>query len=172
MIVLAACCILVGWIFVPIHWAAWPLMLSSTLVTLLGLSLAWYFYVSHPERRAALDLRFAPVTDLLRSRWYIDALYEQHVLNGLVLRTAYGAALLDRSLVNRTIDGLVRLSRRTSRLFNWTDSRILDGIVRFISTFTRFLSWPSRALQTGFVQTYALLFIVGAIAVLGYYLVR
>ncbi|HEY1215229.1 MAG TPA: hypothetical protein VGE93_16485, partial [Bryobacteraceae bacterium] len=59
-----------------------------------------------------------------------------------------------------------------SRLFNWTDSRILDGIVRFISTFTRFLSWPSRALQTGFVQTYALLFIVGAIVVLGYYLVR
>jgi NADH-quinone oxidoreductase subunit L len=172
MIVLAACCILVGWIFVPIHWAAWPLMLSSTVVALLGLSLAWYFYVSHPERRAALDLRFAPVTDLLRSRWYIDALYEQHVLNGLVLRTAYGAALLDRSLVNRTIDGLVRLSRRTSRLFNWTDSRILDGIVRVISTSTRFLSWPSRALQTGFVQTYALLFIVGAIAVLGYYLVR
>ncbi len=172
LIVLAVCCVLVGWIFVPIHWIAWPLMLSSTLVTVLGLWLAWYFYLAHPEHRAVFDRRFAPLANLLRNRWYIDALYEQHVLNGIVLRTAEGATLLDRSLVDRAVTGIAQLSSLASRLSNWTDYRVLDGTVRFTATFTRYLSWPFRALQTGFVQTYALLFIAGAIAVLGYYLVR
>ena len=172
LIVLAASCVLVGWIFVPIHWIAWPLMLSSTLVTILGLWLAWYFYLAHPEHRAVFDRRFAPVVNLLRNRWYIDALYEQHVLNGIVLRTAEGATRLDRSVINEAVKGVAQMSRRMADLSNWTDYRIVDGTVRFTSGFTRFLSWPFRALQTGFVQTYALLFIAGAIAALGYYLAR
>ncbi len=172
LLVLSACCVLVGWIFVPIHWSAWLLMSTSTVVALAGLWLAWYFYLAHPAHRVILDRRFAPVTNFLRNRWYIDALYEQRVLNGFVLRTAYGAALLDRSLVTRTIAGLVNLFRRISSLFNWTDTSVVDGFVRSVAGFTRYLSWPSRALQTGFIQTYALLFIVGAIAILGYYLVR
>lgn len=172
LIVLAASCVLVGWVFVPIHWAAWPVMLSSTLVTVLGLGLAWYFYLAHPERRAVFDRRFAPLANMLRNRWYIDAVYEQQLVNGIVLRTAEGASLLDRSVVNRAVTGVAKLCRRVSRLSNWTDYRIVDGAVRFTSALTRYLSWPFRALQTGFVQTYALLFIAGAIAVLGYYLVR
>lgn len=172
MVVLAASCVLVGWIFVPIHWIEWPLMLSSSLVTFLGLSLAWYFYMAHPERRIVFDRRFAPLANVLRNRWFIDAIFEQHIINGIVLRAAQGATLLDRSVVNRAVLGAAHLSKHASSASNWTDYRIFDGAVRFTSVFTRYLSWPFRALQTGFVQTYALWFIAGAIAVLGYYLAR
>lgn len=172
LIALAVCCVFVGWIFVPIHGSAWVLMFSSTLVTALGLWLAWYFYIAHPDRRTTFDIRFAPVTRLLRNRWYIDALYEQHLLNGIVLRTAKGAAVFDESAIDGTVDTVAGLSQRLASASGWTDYRLIDGMVRATSTLTRFLSWPFRAMQTGFVQTYALLFIVGAIVALGYYLIR
>jgi len=172
LIALAVCCVFVGWIFVPIHGSAWVLMFSSTLVTALGLWLAWYFYIAHPDRRTTFDIRFAPVTRLLRNRWYIDALYEQHLLNGIVLRTAKGAAVFDETAIDGTVDTVAGLSQRLASASGWTDYRLIDGMVRATSTLTRFLSWPFRAMQTGFVQTYALLFIVGAIVALGYYLIR
>jgi NADH-quinone oxidoreductase subunit L len=172
LIALAVCCIFVGWIFVPIHASEWLLMLSSTLVTALGLWLAWHFYVAHPEQRVTIDRRFAPLANLLRSRWYIDAVYEQHLLNGIVLRTAQGAAFFDEAGIDRTVESVARASQHLSGASNWTDYRVFDGVVRAASALTRFLSWPFRALQTGFVQTYALLFLAGAIVALGYYLVR
>lgn len=172
LIALAVCCIFVGWIFVPINASAWLLMLSSTLVTALGLWLAWYFYVAHPEQRVTIDRRFAPLANLLRSRWYIDALFEQHLLNGIVLRTAQGAAFFDEAGIDGAVESVSGLSQHASNVSNWTDFRVFDGIVRATSALTRFLSWPFRALQTGLVQTYALLFIAGAIVALGYYLVR
>ena len=172
MIVLAACSLLVGWIFVPIKWTAWSIMATSSIVALGGISLVWYFYVVDPEKRASIDERFATVTGLLRNRWYVDAAFEEHFVEGIVLRSAAGADYVDTSIVDGTVRGAAWVSRQIAAAFGWFDSAIIDGAVRSISTGARFLSWPSRALQTGFVQTYALFFLAGVVAALGYVLSR
>jgi hypothetical protein len=48
----------------------------------------------------------------------------------------------------------------------------VDGTVRLSSGFLRACSSPARALQSGLVQTYALLFVAGMLIALGYYLHR
>ena len=177
LILLATACIVGGWFIVPVDWAqlptaAWLIMLSSTVVAAAGLAAAWYFYLHHPESRFALDVRFAPVTKFLRNRWYIDALYEQRILNGFVLRTAAGADHVDRVFIDGPVNAVARISREGSGFLDWFDRTVVDGAVRFAAGVMWFLSWPFRAVQTGFVQTYAFLFIAGVLAVLSFYLIH
>jgi NADH-quinone oxidoreductase subunit L len=172
LIVLAAACFLVGWIFVPIRWTAWLTMTTSSVLAFGGILIAWQFYVNRPEARTALDRRFATVAKFLRNRWYIDAIFEAQIVRGLVLRTAAGAAAADALLIDRAVNGIAWSSRQAGAGMGWSDSALIDGIVRFVSATVRFLSWPSRALQSGFVQTYALLFLAGVLAALGFCLAR
>lgn len=172
MYLLAFGSIFAGWIPALIHWYEWPLMIVSALVAFGGIVLAWQYYLAAPKGRSVWGLRFGPLIHFLRNRWYIDALYEEHFVNGIVLRIAHAAAALD----TRGIDGVVNLSGRVakmcSRVLNWIDFWIVDGTVRFGSGLVRACSSPARALQSGLVQTYALFFITGLLIALGYYLNR
>jgi NADH-quinone oxidoreductase subunit L len=172
MHVLALGCVLSGWIPALIHWSEWPLMVVSALLAFLGVALAWRFYVLHPEDRAEWDVRFGPFVRFLRNRWYIDALYEEHFLNGIVLRAAHGASMIDARGLDAAVNSSGWLARLSSRLFIWIDFWLVDGAVRFTSGFVKTCSSPARALQSGFVQTYALLFVTGLLLALGYFLNR
>lgn len=169
---LSACCVVVGLGFVPVRWTAWGTMVGSGLLACAGLALAWFYYVYRPEARAGLDRRFAPLASLLRNRWFIDAAFEEHFMEHVVLRTAAGAAAADMILIDGGVRGTASASRSLSAALGWSDRFAIDGIVRAVSGLVRFLSWPSRALQSGYVQTYALLFLVGVLAALGYCLSR
>jgi NADH-quinone oxidoreductase subunit L len=147
-------------------------MLVSAVTSVAGVWLAYHYYVSRPEMRGALDRRFARLTKALRNRWYVDALYEQQIVDGLVLRAAQGAALFDSTLLDGTVNGAAFLTRKVSRFSRWIDRYVIDGLVRFTSASVRAFSTPARAMQSGFVQTYAFLFIAGLLAALGYFLVR
>lgn len=172
LIILAACCTVAGWIFVPIHWNEWPVMIGSAVLALLGVAIAWHFYVSKPEARRVIDRRFRPFEAFLRNRWYIDAVYEQHLLEGIVYRTAQGAAIADTVAIDGAVNTAAWFSRRLSSATARFDSDAVDGAVRFVSATARFFSWPFRAVQTGIVQTYLLIFVVGALATLAVCLSR
>jgi len=172
MLVLSLGCLLAGWLFAPVDWHAWPLMLLSGVTAVSGVWLAYHYYVSRPEARASLDRRFAVLTTALRNRWYVDAVYEEQIIDGLVLRAAKGAALFDTKLIDGTVNGAAFLTRKVSRFSRWFDRYVIDGLVRFTSGAIRAFSTPARAMQSGFVQTYAFLFVVGLLAALGYFLVH
>lgn len=170
MLLLGVGCVCSGWVLPLIDWREWPLMLVSALLALAGIELARRYYLVSPESRQEWDQRFGPLVRLLRNRWYIDALYEEHILNGVILRTAEGAALTDTLVIDGGANASGWLTRKASAVFGWFDRNVIDGFVRISSTLVGALSSPTRGLQTGFVQTYALLFVMGVLAALGYYL--
>jgi NADH-quinone oxidoreductase subunit L len=169
MWLLSVGCVFAGWLG-PIHWSEWPLMLMTGAVSLLGIWMAFHYYVSNPVARDALDVRFAPLAKALRNRWYVDAVYEERILDGLVLRAARGATRADKHLLDGFVNGTAWATRQISKASRWIDRYLIDGLVRGTSGTLEFFSSPARALQTGFVQTYALVFIAGLLAALGYYL--
>jgi NADH-quinone oxidoreductase subunit L len=170
MYILGAGCVVAGWAPSLIHWSEWPLMLVSAALAFVGLSLAWRFYVVTPESRTSWDHRFGFLIRFLRNRWYIDALYEESILNGVILRSAEGAAVVDSHLVDAGVNGAALGTAFTSRLLRWFDRSVIDGLVRFSAATAQVSSSCARALQSGLVQTYALLFIAGLLVALGYYL--
>ena len=169
MRLLAIGCVFAG-VLGPVRWPEWPLMILSGVISLGGIWVAYHFYVSKPAARTILDDRFARLAKLLRNRWYVDAVYEEQILDGLVLRTARGAARADRHLLDGFVNGSAWVTRQISKASRWVDRYLIDGLVRGTSGTLQFFSSPARALQTGLVQTYALVFVVGLLAALGYYL--
>ena len=49
---------------------------------------------------------------------------------------------------------------------------IVDGAVRLTSFLVKMSSFPARILQTGFVQSYALVFVAGVVVIFGYLVMR
>ncbi len=171
MLILSGGCIAAGY-FLPIHWSQWPVLLTTGIAALLGIWVAYRYYIAQPEARTALDIRFAPLAKLLRNRWYVDAIYEEQLVDRFVMRMAHGATVVDNTIIDGSVNGFAWSTRQMSRLSRWIDRYLIDGLVQFTSHGLRFLASPARALQSGAVQTYAFLFIAGLLAALGYFIVR
>ena len=51
----------------------------------------------------------------------------------------------------------------------WYDTWIVDGLVNLSAYTVRALSFPVRFMHTGYVQSYALAFVLGILAIFGLY---
>jgi NADH-quinone oxidoreductase subunit L len=124
----------------PEH-AAWPIFLAIA-IGIGGLALAWFMVRPRNERVRTADVEPAYTGGLqkaLYNKWYVDELY-------------------DRAVV-RPIGWLSR--------GQWAFDRALDGTVDFFGRLSQTLGlWFGRA-QTGLVNTYAFVLIVGVLLVLG-----
>ena len=165
-----------GWVFRSLarcDWSAWPLMVASAVIAACGIWLAWRYYMLVPGRRLALDRRFNPIVQFLRNRWYIDALYEEHLLNGLILHRPHRAPLAptNASLTGRWMPRLGWLAGSRVCFAGSTDGLSMASYGPVPALSGSFLA-PIRAMQTGFLQTYLFLFVAGILAALGYYLTR
>ena len=83
---------------------------------------------------------------LLRDRYRIDELYDLVIVRPLFGLATFGAREVDPKLI--------------------------DGIVNGAGVLVAATSGVSRRLQTGNVQHYALSFLIGAIVLVGYYVMR
>ena len=110
-----------------------------------GLALAWVLYVVNPDLPDRIASALGAFYDLVRDKYRIDELYDR-VIYRPVLAMADAAAWV--------IDG-----------------KVIEGIVNGVGTFVFSTSGSWRRVQTGNVQHYALSFLVGALALVAYYLV-
>ena len=124
----------------PEH-AAWPIFLAI-VIGIGGLALAWALIRPRNERVRTADVEPAYTGGLqkaLYNKWYVDEAYDRGVV--------------------RPIGALSRAQ--------WAFDRALDGTVDFFGRMSQTLGlWFGRA-QTGYVNTYAFVLIVGVLLVLG-----
>ncbi|HRF60987.1 MAG TPA: NADH-quinone oxidoreductase subunit L [Fimbriimonadaceae bacterium] len=73
----------------------------------------------------------------------------------------------DHAMVEAGVDGGGAMARGLWRVF---DVGVIDGVVNGVARTTRGFGKLLRLLQTGFVRSYALLMLVGGVALLGYFL--
>jgi NADH-quinone oxidoreductase subunit L len=124
----------------------WGLLGVSSVVAVLGIGLAYWFYVVNPNIPASLAVRFKPIFRLLANKYYIDNLYDAiFVRPGKEL-----ARFLARGIDQVVIDGVV------------------DGGARLIAQGG---AWLGR-LQTGYIRHYALAIFLGVIVVVAYFFLQ
>jgi NADH-quinone oxidoreductase subunit L len=150
----------------------WVLMGLSVAIAIIGISLARYLYCVKTEIPERIGVRCKPLHTLLYNKWYVDELYDFLFVNGLGKGGGRLLGAFDRRVVDGGVNGAGWLTRFTARLSMWWDTWIVDGAVRGGSFFVKMLSYPVCVLQTGRVQAYALFMVVGALAFLGYFIVR
>jgi NADH-quinone oxidoreductase subunit L len=123
----------------------WMLGLASTLAVG-GLALAWGLHVARPDLPGVIAERLDGFYTLVRDRFRVDELYD-----ALVVRPLFALADLSAQRI---------------------DPRLIDGAVNGAALAVAATSGAWRRLQTGNVQHYALSFLLGALALLGYWVSR
>jgi len=117
------------------------LMLISVVAALAGLAAAAYIYLKKPSIAKNMATKFSNLYKLLLNKYYVDEIY-------------------DSTIVNPVING--------SRSFLWKffDVKIIDGLVNGAAKSIAAIGKNIRKMQTGFVQSYALVMIIGILLAL------
>jgi NADH-quinone oxidoreductase subunit L len=126
--------------------SAVSLSVIATAVALCGVGVAWYVYGSGRVQWLALRERYAGAWRVVAGKFYVDELYE-------LFTVKFGNALA------RFAAGPV-------------DEGVIDGTVNGVAREVRAAATRSRRLQTGFVRTYAVGVLGGAVLLLVFLVLR
>ncbi len=121
-------------------------MAAAVIIAFLGIFIAYYFYIRRPEIPENFVRVFPGVFRTLNRKYYVDELYQAVFVRGLFALGRFCKRVVDETLIDGTVNGIA-----------W----LLSGIGSLI-----------RLFETGYVQGYAFAIIIGAIAVVGYLIIR
>jgi NADH-quinone oxidoreductase subunit L len=122
-------------------------MILGAAVGVAGIAIAYKLWVLSPEIPGRLQTRFAPVHRLFVNKWYFDELID--------------------AVVVRPFAWFGRWARHTF------ERLIIDGaFVGGTTSAVRASSAAVRAFQSGFLRSYAAILLLGAIAVVFYFLLN
>ncbi|HET9400462.1 MAG TPA: NADH-quinone oxidoreductase subunit L [Candidatus Acidoferrales bacterium] len=146
------------------------LMAASVLVALFGIWLAVRLYLKHSEVPDRLAAEHPTAYQTLYQKYYVDQIYDSLFVNRTKdLGTALGA--FDRNVIDGLgVNGAGWVTRVISRISMLWDSWIVDGAVNASAAIVRVCGFFVRQIQTGLVSSYAVLIVLGVIALLSYYL--
>lgn len=128
------------------HALEYGLMAASILIALGGIYLAYLMYIKKAMDPDAIANRFSGAYKVLSNKYYVDEGVEAGILNPIV--------------------------RFSQWLWNFFDTRVIDGFVNSAGKIVWLLSLIARRIQTGYVQHYASVMVVGVILILAYYIFR
>ena len=118
------------------------LIVLSVAVALCGIFTAWWFYIRKPETARNLAERMPISYQLLSNKYYVDEIYNILIVQPIKLISTY-------------------------ILWKIFDVGVIDGLVNLTGRSVRGLGRVAARLQTGYVQAYAVTFILGVALVLG-----
>src|SRR2546429_2891676 len=124
--------------------AAAGIMLLATLMGLGGIATAYLAYVKSPGLSQQLAEQWRNIYELSLNKWYVDELY-------------------DRLFVRLTV-------ALASGLWKIVDVEVIDAMVNGVASATVLWGRALRLVQSGEVQHYALAMALGAVVILGMYL--
>ncbi len=119
------------------------LMIISVLLAVGGVYLVYVAYLKKPELSAKLKKGAGDLYDVLLNKYYIDEIYQAVIVKPITY-----------------------VSERY--LWHGFDEIMIDGSVNGTGKTARFIGRTLRRIQTGFVQNYALAFVIGIIIMVGY----
>jgi len=149
------------------------LMAVSVVVGLLGILLAAALYMEPLKARMpsflnpdVICLQFKNAYELLYNKYYVDEIYDTVIVRPLK-RFARYCYSFDLSVIDGIVNGAGWFTRLAAWISHKFDIYVVDGAVNSLATLVDFSSGFWRRIQTGFLQNYALIFIIGLAVIVG-----
>jgi NADH-quinone oxidoreductase subunit L len=120
----------------------WTLMGVSVAIAIAGILLAMRYY-KQKQTRAIDEAQLGATYQLLHNKFYVDEAYDKTVVQPI-----YNVS--------------------NSFLYRFVDVKVIDGFVNGLAHITDIGSGAIRRIQTGVVQNYAVLIVVGLFVLVGY----
>ena len=126
------------------HGVETVLMITSSIIALIGIGLAAFLYLKRPQMPEAFVARFPGVYQFLLNKGFVDEVYDAAAVQPI-------KALSEHVL--------------------WKgDARVIDGAVNGAGQIVVETGSLARQIQTGSVRAYAVSVLFGAVVIVGYYL--
>ena len=122
------------------------LMVISLSVAATGIGLAYLFYLKRPELAGRLKDSVLSLYTLIFNKYYVDEIYNAIIIQPLAKLADFSWKVIDVGIIDGTANGLADLSR-------WGSERL-------------------RKIQSGYVQGYAVSLLLGAVMIVGYFLMK
>ncbi|MDP1676125.1 MAG: NADH-quinone oxidoreductase subunit L [Bacteroidota bacterium] len=123
------------------------LMAGSVAIGLLGMFAGWKIYTQKIEVAEHTAKKFSGLHKLLWNKYFVDEIYDAGIVNPI---------------------------KQTSDRFLWKifDVKVIDNTLNYSAKFIEATSNIFRRIQTGVVQSYAIVFVAGILVMLGYLMGR
>ncbi len=145
------------------HTAHTIAMVLSIIVAGLGIFLSWLFYHRRALSAESVATTFRPVYNLFWHKYYFDEFYDG-VLVALTVWKARLFARFDGSVVDGIVNGVGLVTRDILAAFvGFFDNRVVDGLVNRVAKITWAIGGRIRRIQTGAIQTYLFVVLVGIV---------
>jgi NADH-quinone oxidoreductase subunit L len=145
------------------------LMALSVLIGVIGIWVAYRFYVRRPEIAERLAERWSTPHRWLTNKYYVDELYGATFVRGTV-SGAEGLWTFDTQVVDGAVNGSGWFTIFSSWVSHLIDKYIVDGLVNLVGSAVHEGSFVFRRAQTGLIQNYALLMLFGVFLCMSVYL--
>jgi len=178
LMILAFLSIFAGWVGIPwlskgyssfVYYGAvhhvepnFILMFISLMVALSGIGLAYLIYYKKAISAESIGRAFKPIYIFLYNKWYFDELYMATIINP----TYWFMEVLfkfDQLVIDGIVNGFGKVTLFTSWLNERFDTYVVDGAVNGAGYMSMFFGRHIRKIQTGQLQTYALVVFLGAV---------
>jgi NADH-quinone oxidoreductase subunit L len=140
----------------------------SVAISLLGIYVAYRFYVLHPGTADRVTEKIRGFYRLVYRKYCVDEIYDALFVNR-TKDVANACYFVDSKLV----DGMVNLTGATTRgtatLSRLFDAYVVDGLVNLVGWINMQLNRIATSFQTGLVQRYVLVAVFGIVALVFIY---
>ena len=151
----------------------WGLMALSVALAVAAILLAGrMFRTAKYEGEPMHSILGQRLHGLLLNKYNVDEIYGALFVRGAAKGGGSRLAAFDRTVVDGAVNSVGSATRGSSSLTMFLDKWVVDGLVNVVGYGVKIISYPVRMFQTGLVQNYALLFLIGVGVVAGYYLFR
>jgi NADH-quinone oxidoreductase subunit L len=123
------------------------LSMLATIPGLVGIALAYVLYIASPEVPAKIAAGAEGLYKLLLEKYYVDQIYDWTISRPLFFLARYA-------------------------LYRGVDTYAIDGLVDGTGLTVEVSGEVARRAETGNVQHYAFVYLLGAVAIAGYYIYR
>jgi len=97
---------------------------------------------------------------LLQNKYYFDDVYRATVVRG-TMAGARGLFAFDRRAIDGAVDAFAWVTQIASWFSHMFDKHVVSGLVNLLGWITGRASFFVRILQTGLIQNYALVMVLG-----------
>jgi NADH-quinone oxidoreductase subunit L len=110
--------------------------------------------------------RFNRTYTLLYNKYYIDEIYDALIVNP-IKKLCHRLLSFDLLVVDGVVNACAWLTRTLAWISHQFDIYIVDGIINSAATLVSVNSSMWRRLQSGYLQNYAFIIVVGAFIIIG-----
>ncbi|MBI3129267.1 MAG: NADH-quinone oxidoreductase subunit L [Candidatus Tectomicrobia bacterium] len=147
------------------------LIALAIAVALGGIALAWRMYMRDTAAPGRLAARFPGLYRVLLNKYYVDEFYQACIVEPIyrLMRALFN---FDQRVVDGAVNGSSFLTVWTSRLSGLFDLRTVDGAVNGTASVLAFFAQLLKFIQSGMVQNYLFMMLLGVFLMVSAYLFR